>query len=207
MNDVGGGGEASDTLTLLAPEWSFTLRDSGGNDITELTEGGDSATATVKITNSVTFGADQTVTLMWGTRDITAGEIQGDGGATTITITAGLSSGTLEISSPQYAVDNYSTPWTQPLTATHGGTEIGSIDLTRLDDESVPVASITDAPTTVNEGESIEVEISLTPRFDPSRGAKFINFAVTDADSALSGTLPTSTRFAPVEIRVARRSP
>ena len=193
VNDVGGGGEASDTLTLLAPEWSFTLRDSGGNDITELTEGGDSATATVKITNSVRFGADQTVTLMWGTRDITAGLIVGDGGATTITITAGQSSGTLEISAPELGgVVSYWAPITQAFTALYGGTEIGSIDLTFMDDESVPVASITDAPTTVNEGENIEVEITLTP---PLGTQGFVNFAVTDEDSALTGTLPTDTRF------------
>ena len=193
VNDVGGGGEASDTLTLLAPEWSFTLHDSGGNDITELTEGGDSATATVKITNSVRFGADQTVTLMWGTRDITAGLIVGDGGATTITITAGQSSGTLEISAPELGgVVSYWPPITQAFTALYGGTEIGSIDLTFMDDESVPVASITDAPTTVNEGENIEVESTLTP---PLGTQGFVNFAVTDEDSALTGTLPTDTRF------------
>ena len=196
VNGVGGGGEASDTLTLLAPAWSFTLRDSGGNDITELTEGGDPATATVSITNSVTFGTNQTVTLKWGTVALSSGVIVGDGGATAITITAGQSSGSLEIRSPQYAVDNYHPSKTLALTATHGGTQIGSIDLTRLDDEDPPVVSIADAPTTVNEGENIEIEISLNlPFFDASLSQRTINFAVTDADGALSGTLPTILRL------------
>ena len=175
VNDVGGGGEASDTLTLLAPEWSFTLRDSGGSDVTALTEGGDPATATVTITNAgqATFGADQTITLEWRGNDIDLPPIQGAGGATTITIPMGQSSGSLEISSPDLGgTDVYESPLTHALTATHGGTEIGSIDLTRLDDEEPPVASITDAPTTVNEGENIEVEISLTPAFGPSQGTK-----------------------------------
>ena len=197
VNGEGDGAAASVTKTVLAPVWEFTLTDSGGDPVMELTEGGASATATVSITNSVTFGTNQTVTLMWGTRDITTGLIVGDGGATTITILAGESSGSLEISSPDATVESYLSPVTQALTATHGGTEIGSIDLTWMDDESVPVASITDKPTTVNEGENIEIEITLTPPSNEvATSQRTINVAVTDADSALSGTLPTNTRFA-----------
>ena len=193
VNDVGGGGEASDTLTLLAPAWSFTLRDSSNTNVTELTEGGDSATATVSITNNVRFSTDQTVNLEWGGFHIRNAFIQGAGGTSTITITAGQSSGTLEISAPEPGgVARYIPSLTQALTATHGGTQIGSIDLTYVDDESVPVASITDPPTTVNEGENIEIEITLTPT---SGIPGTINFAVTDADSALTGTLPTNVSF------------
>ena len=58
VNGEGNGAEASVTATLLAPTWEFTLTDSSGDPVTELTEGGDPATATVKwgtvITNSVT---------------------------------------------------------------------------------------------------------------------------------------------------------
>ena len=200
MNDIGGGGEASDTLTLLAPAWEFTLRDSGGNDITELTEGGDPATATVTITNAsqATFGADQTITLEWDDVTLVNSRIQGAGNTSTITITAGASSGSLEINSPQstFSFDAYDTPLTGALTATHGTTEIGSIDLTRLDDEDPPVATITQAPTTVNEGEDIEVEISLdTPFSFALISERTIKFAVNDADNTLSGTAPTSDRF------------
>ena len=196
VNGIGNGAEASVTKTVLAPEWEFTLTDSNGNAVTELTEGGDPATATVSITNSVRFNTNQTVTLKWGTADLMLGAIVGAGGATAITITAGQSSGSLEISSPQYPTDTYDLPSTFALTATHGGTRIGSIDLTRLDDEDPPVASITDAPTTVNEGENIEVEISLTLPFSfASTSEKTVNFAVNDADSTLSGTLPTSYGF------------
>ena len=175
VNNIGGGGEASDTLTLLAPAWEFTLRDSGGNDITELTEGGDSATATVTITNAsqATFGADQTVTLKWGSFDITAGLIVGAGGATTITILAGESSGSLEISAPDPGgVAQYQSPTTPAFTATHGGTEIGSIQFTFVDDEDPPVASITDAPESVNEGDTIDIDIELSVRLLVSRSAQ-----------------------------------
>ena len=65
--NVGGkGNEASVIVTTLAPTWEFTLTDSGGNPVTQLTEGGDSATATVRITNTVRFQTAQTVTLEWG---------------------------------------------------------------------------------------------------------------------------------------------
>ena len=194
VNGEGNGAEASVTATLLAPTWEFTLTDSSNNNVTELTEGGDPATATVSITNSVRFGTNQTVTLEWGNFDITHGLIQGAGGATAITITAGQSSGTLEISSPQVAQDRYQRSFTQALKAKHGGTQIGSIQLTFVDDEDPSVASITDAPTTVNEGEDIEIEITLTPPHG-DLGVD-INFAVTDSSGALSGTLPTERRFA-----------
>ena len=188
--NVGGkGDEASVTVTTLAPEWEFTLTDSGGNPVTELTEGGASATATVRITNTARFDTNQTVQLKHGTLRLFLGLIRGAGDATTITIPANGDSGSLEIS----VVDNeiYDPPFTRALTATHGGTEIGSIDLGFVDDESVPVATISMAPTTVDEGENIEVEFTLTP----ATISGWVNLSVTDADGALSGTLPTSGQF------------
>ena len=58
------------------------------------------------------------------------------------------------------------------------------------------MATITQAPTTVNEGEDIEVEISLdTPFSFALVSERTIKFAVNDADNTLSGTAPTSDRF------------
>ena len=200
VNGIDPGPAATVTRTTATPNWSFTLRDSSNNNVTQLTEGGDSATATVSITNNVRFGADQTVTLEWGIGDLSTGLIQGAGGATTITISAEQSSGSLEISSPENPVDSYDAPATLALRATHAGTEIGSIQLTRRDDETPPVATITDAPDTVNEGDSIEVEISLAPPIGVGPTAeKFVKFTVTDDDGALSGTLSTEVFFVPLE--------
>ena len=162
VNGQGDGDEATVTMTTPAPAWSFTLRDSSNNNVTELTEGGDSATAEVSITNNVRFSTDQTVQLKWGTVDLTVGSVVGAGGATAITISAEQASGSLEISSPQHAAVVYVHPQTYPLSATLGDTELGSIDLTRLDDEDPPVASITQAPTTVNEGDDINIKVSAT---------------------------------------------
>ena len=202
VNDIGGGGAASDTITLLAPAWEFTLQDSGGNDVTELTEGGASATATVSITNAAqaTFDTEQEITLEWGGNSLThPSPIQGAGGVSTITITAGGSNGSLDISSPQYSVDNYEYPYILALTAHHGEVEVGSISLTRRDDENPPVASITMAPESVDEGEDIEVEISLNVAYfayAPIEAAqRTVKFSVADSDSILSGTPPTSQLF------------
>ena len=168
----------------------LTLRDSGGNDVTQLVEGGASATATVSITNNVRFSTEQTVQLKWGTLTLGAGElIQGAGGATDITIPANGASGSLVISSPQRPGANHFPDTTLALTATHGDTEIGSIDLTRVDDEGPPVASITQAPATVNEGDGIEIEVTLSVGYS---GLGRVRFTVTDSDGALSGTLPDS---------------
>ena len=189
VNGIGGGDEKAAMDTTSAPAWSFTLRDASNNDVTELTEGGDSATATVSITNNVRFGADQTVALKWGPNTIDSGLIEGAGGATAITVAAEQSSGSLVISSPQGAVEIYFPRTVLALTATHGDTEIGSIDLAYVDDEGVPVASITQAPTSVNEGDSIEIEVTLTVGY---AGTGAVKFTVTDADGALSGTPPDS---------------
>ena len=186
VNGIDPGPEATVTRTTATPAWSFTLRDSSNNDVTELTEGGDAATATVSITNNVRFGADQTVTLKWGVLDLSRALIRGAGDATTITISTGGSSGSLVVSAPQGTETLYTLDTTAALTATLG-TEIGSIDLTRVDDESAPVANIAEAPTTVNEGGDIEIEVALSVGYISAGG---VNFTVTDADGALSGTLP-----------------
>ncbi|WP_420445371.1 Calx-beta domain-containing protein [Candidatus Poriferisodalis sp.] len=189
VNDVGGGGEASDTLTLLAPVWSFTLRD-GGGDVTGLTEGGTSAAARVTITNAgqATFGADQTITLEWGGRTLVGGRIQGAGNTSTITILAGASTGHLDLSAPDNDANPIYIPETGDLTATWEDDVIGTImDLRRIEDESAPVARITDAPESVNEGDTFDIDIELSVRY-PNPGA--LRFTITDDDSALSGTLP-----------------
>ena len=196
VNEIEPGPAAAVTRTTPAPNWSFTLRDSANTNVTQLTEGGDSATATVSITNNVRFSTAQTVTLKWGTVDLTVGSVVGAGGATAITISAEQASGSLEISSLQHAAVLYDRPQTYPLSATLGDTELGSIDLTRLDDEDPPVASITQAPTTVNEGDDINIKVTLS--VGDSRGGA-VRLTVTAPSGTLSGTLPDRAVFAGAE--------
>ena len=188
-NGIDFGAAASVTKRTRGVLWSFTLRDGSATDVTELIEGGDSAAARVTITNDSRFSTDQEITLEWGGFSLEDGRIQGAGNTSTITITAGASTGHLDISAPDNEVNPVYFPLeTADLTAKWEGAVIGTImDLRRIDDESPPVARITDAPESVNEGDSFDVDIELSVRY-PNPGA--IKFTITDGDSALSGTLP-----------------
>ena len=122
--------------------WSFTLRDASNNDVTELTEGGDAATATVSITNNVRFGADQTVTdPEWGDRRSGHRLAIGPGRRWGNHDHHPGRGGQRQPGDPAHRNftdgSNYE-PLIRPfaLTATHGGTEIGSIDLPVSIDES-----------------------------------------------------------------------
>ena len=189
VNGIGNGAEATATATTPMPTWELTLTDSNGNAVTELVEGGASATVTVRITYGVRFSTDQTVQLERGAGRLGNGRIQGAGGADTITIPAGESSGSLDISAPEPGgTASYVPPRTFALSATHAGRQVGeSIDLTFVDDEPPPAASIARAPTEVGEGEDIEIRISLNP---PTLVPIGIRLAVTDPAGALSGTPP-----------------
>ena len=196
VNGIGNGAEKAATRTTPAPEWSFTLRDSSNNNVTELTEGGDSATATVSITNSVRFFVNQTVTIQWWSADLGVSHVHGAGGATTLTIPARGSTGSLEIHIPQgpdqqtitQGPNQYAPVQMRALTAVLGGSQIGqSIVLTALDDEPAPRASITEAPSgmTVDEGDSFDIKVELDRSSTTALG---VTMAITDPDGALSGT-------------------
>ena len=88
-NGIGYSTESAVTRTTPDPAWSFTLRDSANTNVTQLVEGGASATATVSITNNVRFSTAQEVTLKWadGVLEGISSLIQGVGG-TTLTIPA-----------------------------------------------------------------------------------------------------------------------
>ena len=195
VNGIGNGAPATVTQTTATPTWELTLTDNG-NAVTQLTEGGASATATVRITNGVTFGTAQTVTLEWDGLALDAGSpIQGSGGASEITIPPGTSSGTLVISAPDPGgVAAYTPPRTAPLWGRHGETHISGIDLTLSDDEDPPVATLTAAPAQVSEGEAIEVEVRLSLPYG-GNATSTLQLIVTDADGALVAPLPTEAQF------------
>ena len=197
VNGIGNGAEAPATATTPMPTWELTLTDSNGNAVPGLLEGGASATVTVRI-YGVRFSTDQTVQLERRGRRLENGRIQGAGGTGTITIPAGESSGSLDISAPEPGgTASYVPPSTFALSAIHAGRQVGeSIDLTFVDDEPPPAASIARAPTEVSEGDDIEIRISLNlPTLVPIG----IRLAVTDTAGALSGTPPAVWVFAAFE--------
>ena len=178
-------------------QWAFTLTDAGGNHVTEIVEG-ESATATVRITNSTRFTDPQTITLTWGTSTLPTVDLEGAAGLSTITIPAMTDKGTLVITAPQQGSDIYKIDQTHPLTATHRGVPIGSIILTRSDDEPRPTLSISKGgtPDYVEEGHTVEIEISLDIG-SPVPGA--VKFTVSDPGGALTGPIPSQEVFAATE--------
>ena len=167
-------------------EWGLTLTGSNGSAVTELTEGGASATARVSITNNVRFETDQTITLEWGGQEITSGLIQGAGGSATITITAGQSNGTLAVSAPQRQGDLYRPPETGTLTAMLGGAQIGDgIELAFADDEDPPVLTISLRDTRVVENGSAFLDGTLSRGYDTSAGFVPLHALATGATARL----------------------
>ena len=162
--------------------WSFTLTssrtDGAGNPL--VVEGGATATATVSITNAVTTTVAQTVKLPWDGSDIGGGgepgrllTIAGVVGPT-ITVPAGQASASAVIRVREDAF--YAPTHTAAFTATHLGTQIGSVDLTLTDDDAPPVMTIAVSASsaasdtrrsaiTINEGEGFHLEITLDRGF------------------------------------------
>ena len=183
----------SDVLIVASnPTWSLTLTDSSGNAVTELTEGGAGATATISITNNVRFNTAQSVTLKWGGNEISSGPIVGAGGRATITIAAGSASASRDISAPQEIHPRYQPATTLALSADFMGAATGaSLNLTFISNDPAPSAKISSAPNAVVEGGSVEFRIGLS---HPATVPVEVKFGVTDPDGALSGTPPTSVQ-------------
>ena len=212
VNGIGGGGEKASTDTTLSPAWSFTLRDSSNNNVTELTEGGDPATATVSITNNVRFSTEQTVTLEWGGAEISSGLIQGAGGSATFTIAAEQASGSLTISAPDRPGDLYRWPETATLTASIGGTQVGDgIEFEFVDDEAKPVATMVLSPDfmhsrgvsrmTVVEGDAV------FPLATTNRGYDILNHPGVDAEVTGSASKFQAGAFQTVDGKTLRNMP
>ena len=180
-NGIGYSTESAVTRTTPDPAWSFTLRDSSNTNVTQLVEGGDSATATVSITNNVRFSTAQEVTLKWadGVLEGISSLIQGVGG-TTLTIPALGTSGSLEISAPQGAGDLFRPSITAPLTAIRGDVVVGeqvgeSIDLTVVDDEEPPVLTISLSKSRITEGEATLMQASISRAYTSTQNLTIAN--------------------------------
>ena len=170
VNDEGNGGEAAATATTLAPAWEFTLK-RGGSNVTQLTEGGATAIALVRITNDVRFSSDQPITLKWGTEELT-GLIQRQ--THELIIPSGTANGSAIIHAPDRAGDLYHLPETRTLTANLGAQVGDGIELTYVDDEAKPVISFYLSPTSVHNDGTSQLRVvegrALYPLVTLSRG-------------------------------------
>ena len=168
MNGIGRRRRKAVTRTTPAPNWSFTLRDASNNDVTELTEGGDAATATVSITNNVRFSADQTVTIEWWGFDLgTSRADRGRRERTTITIPAERDQREAWKSTSRRTLNNqYQPSLTRALTAVRMAgrrDRRASTSPTSTTIQRCRWRASRKRRPTVDEGDTIEVEITLTP--------------------------------------------
>ena len=182
-NRAGGGTETvAMTATPVAVNWSFSLTSD------TITEGGGTVTAELA-SNGVTFTEDQTFVVSWAGAPVDANNlVQGANGATTIVIGAGQTSGTLVLTAPdnpKYPEGIYRPDAMETVGVSRGGAEIGTADLTLVDNEPKPQATIAADGAAVTEGDRMYFTATLTGKVSVRTR---VSFTVTDADSALSST-------------------
>ena len=189
VNVAGPGTAATIDETPIDAAWAFTITDSQGDPVMSITEGGGAITARAAITNTVRFDDPVIVTLEWDGTSL-GGALEGAGGISIITIAANGDSATLEITAPQDPANApfYLPAATEALTATVEGVEIGSVALTRTDDEPKPSVTLEASTTKLTEGGNI----TLTATRTIASVEQSIPLATTDSDTALTGTIPTA---------------
>ena len=193
-NDVGAGTAASEIFsTIVINSWNLSV---SGDTIVE---GGSPTTATVIARSDTNLPEGLEVGLTWCGEPLGGDSLlrgQGDE-PTTIAMSGGstTSAGSLVIEAPADASEAvvYHPPETCSLTATFAGTE-ESVDLTRTDAQSVPVATIRAEPEALPEGGSTDVTVTLTPPLGGDGGDVLLE--VEDADSALAAAPATALTFA-----------
>ena len=172
-------GEGSTEAGAVAgPSRAFTLT-RNGSAVTQLTENGATATATIRITNTVRFTSDQTIELEWGGRGLGDTRLTGAGGATAITIATGAASGSLVLSISDD--ERFSPDQTERLTGSYSGGTTGGVDLTIVDDEAPPDLSLILSQTRITEGDRFRIVAEATRGY---ANVQFLEFATLTGDIA-----------------------
>ena len=195
-------GEGTATVTVSDDdkhsdaEWGLTLSK------TTIIEGQAGADISVSITNGYTFSADETLIVFWGGSALVGQRGLGLSGArdfSTLTLPAGDSSVSATLAAydderrNKWVTNDHGTSEAK-LEIRLGGTKVAEADVTVVDDEPVPTVTI-HARSTVEEGDDFTVEVRLAPAAEyPVR----VSISHTDADSALSGTVPSSYDFSAI---------
>ena len=108
------------------------------------------------------FDSDQTIELRWGGAELT-GDVRGGD----MVLKAGELSAHTKITAPKSGgTEHYDVPDRRPFTAHHGGRVIGELDLAVHDSRDTPKPSASlrlDTPSTIREGEDIELVVELAP--------------------------------------------
>ena len=170
QNQFGNGEPATATRSTVVVDWAFTVtpasRDEDGDP--QVVEGGASLTVTAEILSGGSqLDGDQTVKLFWDGTEVAGAEypgslLEGAAGAHEITIADGQTSGQITVRARQ---DNlYAGREKAAFEGRFYDTKIddGTVSVSYLDDEAVPVASIAAAPAAVTEGDPTSVTVTTT---------------------------------------------
>ena len=169
------------------PQVSFSL--SAGS----IREGGAGIVATVTASGR-TFPADRTIDLEWDGATLTNGLIQGPGNTSAFPLLSGQTSVNLALSVPDDATGLvYFPDTTANVTATHGGTEIGSAALMYVDSDGKPPVTIAAASERVFEGGDIVLTATLA---HPVAASHTVELTTTDTYGARTGTVPSGFNLA-----------
>ena len=152
------------TLDIEGTAWEIVLSRS------TFVEGGRAVTATVRTANGATFPFDIALELEWldeQSQDMSDRVlIDGMEEAASLTLPAHTSSVVVALEGFGSSDDDlYSPPVTDTLVARWGTRTLASADLTWMDDEPVPVATIEVEETTVMEGDDVVLTVTLTNGF------------------------------------------
>ena len=150
VNDLHEGAWSDTAQTTVGASWELTLIDANGNPLTELTEGGADFTARLRITNSVTFAAQETITIQLLAHTHTA------------TIGAGETTIDVAVPIPDDDLHRPGGPFEITVFALHGANSLASKTINVVDDEDPPVLTLTLDKDRIVEGESVIATAMLT---------------------------------------------
>ena len=168
-----------ETALAQTAQWAVTVTDSNGNPTSRIVEGGGPITITATVTNGVPYTHPQGPIITWGNSGVSLSDslLLGADGFSAIPITPGDTSGSLEI----YVNDDdlYAPTETRALTIHPLGASISAGNLTYVDNEQPPTASISVSPNFVNEkGENAFVRVTLSHGYTQDQ-----RFEIADMDA------------------------
>ena len=173
-------------------------------------EGGPPVTATVRTGNGRTFPGLLSLTISWGADVINETDLLQVAGVANpqfvsqVDLPPHTSSATFQVEA-QTSDEVYRPPTRRMLRIGAAGAVLAETPLTLMDDEPVPVATLSATATTtvmsvtatstvmsVTEGEEFDLNVFLSQEVHPDFADEPVHMTVTDATGALTGTLPTS---------------
>ena len=188
-----------------AYELSVTSATQDANGVPVMVEGSAGVTVTVTVTSGGPLASAETLTLEWdgtavGGTDLPGGLLALPSGTTGVTIDAGSSSGSVTLTADDD--EAYTPEFAAELTAILGTSVVDATELAWRDDEAGPEVTIAASPTTVTEGDDVDLTVTLNRAFRPVVGGTFSLEILIDNPKFMGSTLLVS--LVPGETEVPR---